>query len=277
MPISSFFGGVQRFAGQALNQAQRAYSQADRATGGWLPGGGVASPLSPVRAKMQEKAKETGLNIAGAALNTLPDRVNLFTRYLTGVGNKNLKLDSSTLTDLRRATEKPPSIIQEFRINNQAGTMESQIPGPGFPQSGAVYPYTDLTTPKSVTNTLGRFTANLNPAEHTIQIKDTYDMSNRSEDPDLVSGKIQPQKAWNELESVWNPAATTRNTPHKITFPFPQEEYNIENVKTGLTTTGKSSTYSPATRFARALMYLTPIKPEPYDINVTMPLTGEIK
>lgn len=46
MPISSFFGGVQRFAGQALNQAQRAYSQADRATGGWLPGGGVASPVT---------------------------------------------------------------------------------------------------------------------------------------------------------------------------------------------------------------------------------------
>lgn len=46
MPVSSFFGGVQRFAGQALKQAQRAYGQADKATGGWLPGGGTASPLT---------------------------------------------------------------------------------------------------------------------------------------------------------------------------------------------------------------------------------------
>lgn len=46
MPVSSFFGGVQRFAGQALGQAQRAYSQLDQASGGWLPGGGVASPAT---------------------------------------------------------------------------------------------------------------------------------------------------------------------------------------------------------------------------------------
>ena len=55
MPISSFFGGVQRFAGQALGQAQRAYSQLDQASGGWLPGGGVASPLT--RAKQEGERK----------------------------------------------------------------------------------------------------------------------------------------------------------------------------------------------------------------------------
>ena len=46
MPLSSFFDGVQRFAGQALGQAQRSYTQLDRASGGWLPGGGVASPVT---------------------------------------------------------------------------------------------------------------------------------------------------------------------------------------------------------------------------------------
>jgi hypothetical protein len=55
MPISSFFGGVQRFAGQALGQAQRAYSQLDQASGGWLPGGGTASPLT--RAKQEGERK----------------------------------------------------------------------------------------------------------------------------------------------------------------------------------------------------------------------------
>jgi len=46
VPASSFFDGVQRFAGQVLGQAQRSYSALDRASGGWLPGGGTASPLT---------------------------------------------------------------------------------------------------------------------------------------------------------------------------------------------------------------------------------------
>jgi hypothetical protein len=51
VPDSSFFGGLRRFAGQALGQAQRTYSELDRASGGWLPGGGTASPLT--RAKQE--------------------------------------------------------------------------------------------------------------------------------------------------------------------------------------------------------------------------------
>ena len=39
MPTSSFFSGVQRFAGQALGQAARAYGQLDKSIGGVLPGG----------------------------------------------------------------------------------------------------------------------------------------------------------------------------------------------------------------------------------------------
>jgi hypothetical protein len=46
VPISSFFGGIQRFAGQKLGDAQRAYQQLDKSAGGWLPGGGVASPVT---------------------------------------------------------------------------------------------------------------------------------------------------------------------------------------------------------------------------------------
>jgi len=45
VPLSSFFGGVQRFAGQALGRAQRAYGQVDKSVfGGALPGG-ADSPL----------------------------------------------------------------------------------------------------------------------------------------------------------------------------------------------------------------------------------------
>ncbi len=68
MPISGFFGGVQRFAGQALNQAQRAYSQLDQASGGWLPGGGTASPITktisppqPFPKRSEELERVTGV------------------------------------------------------------------------------------------------------------------------------------------------------------------------------------------------------------------------
>jgi len=58
VPVSSFFGGIQRFAGQALGQAQRAYGQLDQAAGGWLPGGGVASPLTRAKQEGERKMAE---------------------------------------------------------------------------------------------------------------------------------------------------------------------------------------------------------------------------
>ena len=94
MPVSSFFGGVQRFAGQAVGQAQRAYNQLDKASGGWLPGGGTAAP--PVRA--MQTAAPIAKRFAGAIRDqavipvldkgietgVLPTKEAMFARYLTG-------------------------------------------------------------------------------------------------------------------------------------------------------------------------------------------------
>ena len=49
--------------------------------------------------------------LAGQALNILPDRMNLFLRYMSGVGNEGLELDESTLRSLRAATEKPDLLV----------------------------------------------------------------------------------------------------------------------------------------------------------------------
>ena len=68
VPVSNFFGEVQRFAGQAMGQAKRAYNQLDRASGGWLPGGGVASPATkavfppqPFPKRSEELKRVTGV------------------------------------------------------------------------------------------------------------------------------------------------------------------------------------------------------------------------
>ena len=259
------------------------WRSADRATGGWLPGGS-ASPLSQVK----KAATEAGLGVAGAALNTLPDRVNLFMRYMSGVGNRNLQLDASTLSDLRRATEKTPTITREREVIMLPGRattkFKEEVPtyGPGFPESGPVRPYGSGfgrdAAPKSVTNTLGRFNATVNPEKNTIRIQDKYDMVNEAKDPSLVSGKVQPQKAWNEIEAIWNPAANIKNLPirDKKIIP-PDKQYNPQDVQKAFSATGESPTYSPATRFARALMYVSGVKPKGYDVDITIPLEGEIK
>ncbi len=282
MPLSGFFSGIKRFAGEKLGEAQRGYGQLDKNVfGGVLPGG-AASPLSEVKGRFNQAR----LGAAGSALNTLPDRVNLFTRYMTGVGNSNLQLDESTLNDLRRSTEKTPIIQQEKKVTMLPGNVETtfkfEVPtyGPGLPESGPVNPYDFRITaaPKSVTNTLGRFNAIVDARANKIRIQDKYDMVNEAEDPDLVSGKFQPQKAWNEIESIWNPAAGLRNLSIKNKIFVPEEkQYNPQNVQKALSTTGESPTYSPATRFARALMYVSTVKPKAYDVDITIPMEREIR
>ena len=98
-------------------------------------------------------------------------------------------------------------------VDDQGNEFEGFTVGAPYhpiqPRSGPVNPY--FGEDKSVTNTLGRFTADVNPLENKMRITDTYDMENTSEDPDLVTGKFQPRKALNQIEAIWNPAAAQRN------------------------------------------------------------------
>ena len=50
---------------------------------------------------------------ASEIFNALPDRVNMFGRYMTGFGGEGLKLDKSTERALIAGTEKPPEAIVE--------------------------------------------------------------------------------------------------------------------------------------------------------------------
>lgn len=258
--------------------AGQIWGQADQALGGWLPGG-AASPISPVKKRVNDAVKTATKTVAGTVLNQFPDRVNLFGRYVTGVGNQNLQLDQSTLADLRDSTRLPEQYKQPIPEQFGGGFFYRDKQGPNLPQSGAINPYGNQ--PQSVTNTLGRFTAIANPRSNKVRLIDTYDMVNREEDPDLVSGKVQPVKAWNEVEAIWNPAAMYRNNketlPDNFVFNAPNEGYSQESVNRGLKVTGESPTFSPATRLARAMMYLLPVKPNSFDIDVEVPYTGEIR
>lgn len=285
--------------------------------------------------------------LAGHALNILPDRMNLFLRYVSGVGNESLELDDSTIRSLRAATEQPDqtveyvdtkevardlflmspeeesrfaamvdeaktdarklenkqlglpevtpldqSLAERLRKSQAArsGDFDSLFPGglgkepvqkitmkagPGVPTSGPVNPY-GLTSDKAVTQTLGRFMADVGD-DGSVRIKDTYDMVNEAEDPDLVSGSFRPDKALLQVQSIYDPEAKVRlnnliseeqNTPERMMMRPPADS---RNYKQKMHAAGKDSTASPLTRAARAALYLSPFKPKPYDIDIRIP------
>jgi len=290
------------FFQQFLNKARRGYGQVDKNIFGGLLPGGAASLASPVKQQIKSTIETEAKKLAGGAMNQLPDRVNLFTRYLTGVGNTNLQLDPDTLSELRAAATPPPfvkgmipnpfkvpeeiitsmqqqiktgnprnsntplssflkeTVAEGIKNRNQPDFVLGPIPaqGPGIIQSGAVRPYGLPGVGTNVTNTLGSYNVKVNPGK-SITFIDTYDMVNPEEDPDLVSGKFQPLKAIEEIQSIWDPTKgyfkTNKTTPEKY----------------GQMRETKSQVASPATALGRALLYALPVKPTPYDINITTP------
>jgi hypothetical protein len=156
----------------------------------------------------------------------------------------------STLTDARTdfsrrgmfMTPPPPRFRRIMNPNSLLGTSD-------YPKSGAVNPYMGgFEGADKVQTTLGRFMSKVNPSLDTVNISDTYDMINEMEDPDLVSGKIQPVKAFKEL-------------------------FGRGNIRGDVYGGGPKGF---ATRAARSLMYGLPIKPKPYPVNIDIPFSGDI-
>ena len=155
----------------------------------------------------------------------------------------------STLTDARTNFSRrgpvftpPPS----FRsIMNPSFRLEAS----NYPKSGAVDPYMGgFEGADKVQTTLGRFMSKVNPSLDTVNISDNYDMINEMEDPDLVSGKIQPIKAFKEL-------------------------FGRGHIRGDVYGGGPKGF---ATRAARSLMYGLPIKPKSYPVNIDIPFSGDI-
>ena len=217
--------------------------------------------------------KEKAKNFAAAGLNKLPANANLFLRYMTGLGNRNLDFSDEYLTNVREETKSADLNSAKFdkEMRDDLGRLTADLPRitpdgefesatpskmrplssftfpSDDPRSGTVDPY--FGDNKDVIQTLGRFQSTVNPDGNTVNIKDRFDMINEFEDPDLVSGKIQPKKA---LRSF------------------------ISGIR-GLGKNYEDFTMSPKTEFARGLMYGLPIKPKGFGIDVDIPMKGNIK
>jgi len=236
-------------------------------------------PLFNIAGKYADALGSGVQSVAAEGFNMLPDRMNLFARYLTGVGNKNLKLDPSTERSLVQATEKYPTATVEVDKsllpleiatgNNIPSFFSMQAAGPGVPMSGAANPYG--SGDQTASQTLGRFNAEVTPT--TVRVRDVYDMENRSEDPDLVSGKFQPDKAYKTLRGALDPTKIYHPRLDKfqdIGHMLTPEQKQFGNY---INQVGKSTTGSPMTDVARAAMYALPIKFKPYEIDYTIQRT----
>ena len=206
--------------------------------------------------------KEKFKNLASSGLNKLSPSANLFLRYYTGLGSEGLDLKDDYLSKVRESTksadERSGRFDEEFTDFDplgaevrRVGKRISFLDFPSdLPRFGQVNPYG--TGQKEIIQTLGRFQSTPQIGGKFVNIRDTYDMVNPQEDPDLVSGKFQPIKGLSELGRALGGS--------------------IGGNKGGV----YGFEVSPKTRFARAAMYLTPRKFKPFDINIDLPMTGDI-
>ena len=201
--------------------------------------------------------KEKFQNLASSGLNKLSPSANLFLRYYTGLGSKGLDLKDDYLSKVREETKSADMqsgrFDEEFTDeegNRKMGRRLSFLDFPSdLPRFGAVNPYGSGS--KEVIQTLGRFQSTPQIGGKYVNIRDTYDMVNPQEDPDLVSVRFQPIKVLQELGRGIG-GALGRGTG----------AYDFE--------------VSPKTRLARAAMYFTPRKFKPFDINIDIPMRGNI-
>ena len=201
--------------------------------------------------------KEKFQNLASSGLNILSPSANLFLRYYTGLGSKGLDLKDDYLSKVREETKSADQYSGRFdeeftdeEGNRKMGKRLSFLDFPSdLPRFGAVNPYG--TGSKEVIQTLGRFQSTPQAGGKYVNIRDTYDMVNPQEDPDLVSGKFQPIKGLSELGRALGGSIGGN-----------KGAYGFE--------------VSPKTRFARAAMYLTPRKFKPFNIDIDIPMTGDI-
>jgi hypothetical protein len=113
MPASSFFNPLE-FAQSFAKKISEGYKTTDKALGGWLPGGGTVSPITPSIRRFTEKARDQVVVPAideGLRRGVLPTKETMFARYLTGTS--------------KPLTTYPPQLLK----NISEETKQSSSPG----------------------------------------------------------------------------------------------------------------------------------------------------
>lgn len=123
--------GLTRMAGSL-------WSQADRALGGWLPGGGTANPLSPTVRSAASAVSQAPRQLRDVVLDRVPRPESLFFKALTGGAPTQTTMTDREVAAIKGAWEEKnrpiPSAEQLHREEMDAWNKQFG-PGSSWPES----------------------------------------------------------------------------------------------------------------------------------------------
>ena len=237
---------------QFLNKAKAKYKEADKATGGWLPGGGVANPLSQVIAnpsKTVESIRDktlVPLIDKGLGAGVIPAREGMFVRFLTGTSQPlntlppEVKAAVPSAVQQSSQRERSRDIYRE--VYNRTFTEEEARLRSAYPILGdsvrisaanaafqAAKPYTDRTILLPKIDDQGRLDIQYrdynseNPLKQTLgrfhtkdgQVIDEYNFAMADKEKRLPGGMVIP-KTDTGLTGAGLPAVTAFELAKKI-------------------------------------------------------------
>ena len=200
---------------QFLNRVNRGYGQVDKNVfGGLLPGGAATpigaafqnvtlpKPLPATTRRMASLVDATAGAIAGAqpviekavkavpepvqsviasGLNALPFSANLFSRYYTGLGNKNLEIPEEATKGIKTMLDTFPKFKNQlsnqltFQLENSTEMLNAVKTGTLKPVPGAFTPDT-----QTLNNAIAALKSNLNRVQKGDIPFDTYQTTNKN-------------------------------------------------------------------------------------------------
>lgn len=195
-------GAIQGAWADASSRARNAAVEVDRRAGGLLP---LGSPIS------------------SNVLNKMPPEINLGYRYMSGLGSKGLELPEDFKRGAVRLAEDPGAIWQVVGAGDTVKSLKPSNPQygvirpgetravnsykgqgplmPGYDTAGSAYggwrPLDPNRAQAPYRYTLGRY--NIEGTDKGYEVRDTFDLVNEYEDPDLTSRGRKPLKALRAL------------------------------------------------------------------------------
>lgn len=200
---------------QFFNRVNRNYGQLDKNVFGGLLPGGAATPIGaafqnatlpkpfsattrrmaslvdatagaiagaqPVIEKAVKATPEPVQNVIASGLNALPFSANLFSRYYTGLGNKNLEIPEAATQGIKPMLDKFPAFKTNF-LNQLTTQLENSTEMLNAAKTGTLktVPGTFMPDAQLLNNEVAALKSNLNRVQKGDIPFDTYQTTNKN-------------------------------------------------------------------------------------------------
>ena len=298
---------------QLLNKVGRSYGQADKNIFGGLLPGGAATPIGaalqgwkppkgtpPIPATSRriasltdaaagaiariqpfventiKAAPEPVQDVVASGLNALPFSVNLFSRYYTGLGNKNLEIPGSATRGIKPildvATNNKPQMVKQYQsmLNNAIDMLNDVRVGTFIKQPG-------FSTPsiQTLNNDVAALKSNLNRVTQGDIPFDAYATTDKNPltSPATSLGQVwfEPTnggyQAKEKYDFVYGAADERQDLPQPGAQTSPSQDRILSQMLLGKNKPNAANA-NQLTDFGRAIVSKMPDKSFNYLINI---------